>query len=100
MASATLAPDRIAQDEQRLVLREISWESYVTIADALPGRRNLRMIYVDGSLTFLTKSRLHDWFAERLGEFVKTVAQECEMRLGDGRRCYVSFREKNHGCRG
>ena len=44
------------------------------ISDALDDQPGLRMIYCDGRLVFVGKSRRHDWFAERLGELVKAIA--------------------------
>ena len=45
------------------------------ISDALDDQPGLRMIYCDGRLVFAGESRRHDWFAERLGEFVKAMAR-------------------------
>jgi Uma2 family endonuclease len=63
--------------EQHLVLDGISWDQYVTINDALPDRGGLRMIYIDGSLTFLTLSRRHDWFEDYFDKIVMVVALQC-----------------------
>ncbi len=60
--------------EQHLVLHGIEWEQYVKINDALPDRAGLRMIYIGGSLTFLTLSRRHDWFEDCLNKIVMVVA--------------------------
>ncbi|WP_435009816.1 Uma2 family endonuclease [Tundrisphaera lichenicola] len=63
--------------EQHLVLHGVDWEQYVTINDALPDRSGLRMIYIDGSLTFSTLSRRHDWFEDRFDKIVMVVALQC-----------------------
>jgi Uma2 family endonuclease len=75
--SATMPPPTVAEGEQRLVLTGIRWGQYVTIADALPDWPGLRMIYLDGRLTFLGTSRRHDWLAELLGHLVVAVANGC-----------------------
>lgn len=62
---------------QHLVLDGIDWDQYVTINDALPDRSGLRMIYIDGSLTFLTLSRRHDWLEDCLDKIVMVVALHC-----------------------
>ena len=54
--------------EQRFVMGRVSWDAYLKISDALDDQPGLRMIYCDGRLVFVGKSRRHDWFAERLGE--------------------------------
>lgn len=72
--SATLAAPKAPAQEQSLILPGIRWQQYVTIADALPERHGLKLVFVDGRLTFLTTSRKHDYLAERLGNLVQTVA--------------------------
>ncbi|MGE5756061.1 MAG: hypothetical protein ACM35G_10160 [Planctomycetaceae bacterium] len=67
MATMLNAPT-IAEDEQRLVLRGISWSQNLTTSDALPDWPCLRMILVDGRLTFVSPSRRHDGYAERLSD--------------------------------
>ena len=52
--SATLAAPAVIEQEQRLDLAGVSWQQYVQIADALPERRGLKIIYLDGRLTFVT----------------------------------------------
>lgn len=73
----TLTPPEIetTDGEQRLVLSGVLWEQYVAIADALPDRPNLRMIYIDGSLTFLILSRRHDRYEDQLDNLIKAVAR-------------------------
>lgn len=79
MAATTLAPSPAngavtPRDEQRLVLHSVAWETYTTIGDALDGHRGVRVLYQDGTLTVMVKSREHELFAERLGYFVAWVA--------------------------
>ena len=73
MSATDLAPT-IEEGEQHFVLDGIGWDQYVTINDAFPDQRGLRMIYIDGSLTFLTLSRRHDWFENHLDKIVMIVA--------------------------
>ena len=75
--TATLAEPDLFEGEQCLVLSGVDWDQYVTVNDAFPERRGLRMIYVDGSLTLLTLSRRHDWFAYQLDKIVMSVALGC-----------------------
>jgi Uma2 family endonuclease len=80
MSVATEAP-ATEQDDQSLVLRGVDWDQYVTINDALPDRRGLRMIYIDGSLTFLTLSRRHDWFVDYLDSIIKAITLGCGIEM-------------------
>jgi Uma2 family endonuclease len=84
MATAT-APVRSKADptEQRFVLPGVGYNTYQTINDALGENPGVRLIYVDGRLTFLTASRRHEWFAERLAEFVKILARRSGMAWED-----------------
>ena len=79
--TAILAEPDLFEGEQCLVLSGVDWDQYVTISDAFPERRGLRMIYNDGSLTLLTLSRRHDWFADYLDSIVKAVAVGCGIEI-------------------
>ena len=76
---ATAIPEAEAEaetttDDHQVILHEVDWGQYVTVNDAFPDRRGLRMIYIDGSLTILTLSRRHDWLVDYLDSIVKAVA--------------------------
>lgn len=67
--------------EQRLLLRDVSWHSYVTIGDALPDRPALHMTYDRGSLELMTTSTAHEVYKKWLGRFVETIAEECNLAI-------------------
>jgi Uma2 family endonuclease len=79
--------------EQRFVIGNVSFDAYVRISEALDDHPGLRMIYCDGRLVFVGKSRRHDWFAERLGEFVKAVARGLGIPWEDAGQ--ATFRREN-----
>jgi Uma2 family endonuclease len=79
--------------EQRFVMRRIGWDAYVTISDALDENLGVRMIYCDGRLTLLGKSRKHDWHAERLGELAKAMARGLRIPWEDAGQ--ATFRREN-----
>jgi Uma2 family endonuclease len=82
--------------DHELVFEGVSWESHVELNDAVEERHCPRMTYVDGRLTILTLSRPHDWFAERLAEFAKNLAQELQMLCEDaGSATYRRKRRKS-----
>lgn len=81
--STTTSTPTVPEPDQRVVLGQINWDQYVTISDALVDRHNPRMIYLDGGLTLLVTPRRHDWFAERLGFLVVSVADGCDILWED-----------------
>ena len=71
--SVTLVPPPAAETEtaeQRFVIGGIRWDAYVAISDALDEHSGVRMIYSDGRLMFMGKSRRHERLAECLGHLV------------------------------
>jgi Uma2 family endonuclease len=79
--SVTLAASKNVEREPHFVLDGIDWSQYVAISDALPDRPGLKLIYNDGRLIFLSPSRRHHWFSERLGNLVAAVAIGFEMEM-------------------
>lgn len=75
--TAPIAAPVTTPEDQVLVLHRVGWEQYLMIAEALPERRGLRMVYFDRRLTLLSPSHLHDWRAEHLGLLVVAVANGC-----------------------
>lgn len=73
----------------------VGFEGYEAIGDALPECRSVKMIYLDGRLTFVTTSRRHDWLADRFGELVKAVALGCGVPWETAGR--ATFRRKGLG---
>jgi Uma2 family endonuclease len=69
--------------EQSLTLGDIGYVAYESIASALGEKAGVRLVYVDGRLTFLTASRRHDWYAERLAELVKALASATGLNWED-----------------
>ena len=64
-------------ESQRFVLRNVPWQCYVAIGDALPDRPGLRMTYDRGSLEFLTTSPEHEIYKKRMGRLLETLVEEC-----------------------
>jgi Uma2 family endonuclease len=93
------APDR-SDGDQRVDLHEIPWDLYVAINDAAGEKPGCRMIYAQGSLTFLTTSRKHDWFAERLANLVQTLARKLKIPWQDAGQATYRSAEKDVGIEG
>jgi Uma2 family endonuclease len=79
--------------EEQVVLRRITWDAYERLNDEAGEGRNPRMIYCDGKLTIMVKSRKHDWYAERLGQMVVALASALRIPWEDGGQ--ATFRRKD-----
>jgi len=82
------------------VLPGVSWEGYVAINNAVVNPRGLRMIYCDGRLTLLATSRKQDWYAERLAELVKVLAEQLGILWEDAGGATYRREEMNSGVEG
>ena len=85
--------------DRSFVLEDIKWEGYIAISDAVE-RSNLRMIYCDGRLTFVTESRKHGWSAECLGYLVVALAQGLAMPWEAAASATFRREEKRGGVEG
>jgi Uma2 family endonuclease len=78
MSTTTASPPGVDPEiEPRIVLDRISYGQYETINDAIFDRHDPRMNYAEGRLILFSTSRLHDWFAELLGQLFVAVATGC-----------------------
>jgi Uma2 family endonuclease len=97
-------PDPVEQEgangDQRIDLWGISYDLYSAINDAVGEKPGVRMIYSDGRLTFLSTSRKHDWYAERLAEIVKALANRLEIPWDDAGQATFKSSDKNAGIEG
>jgi Uma2 family endonuclease len=66
--------------DQIVVLRGISWEQYVAINDAQPGRWP-RLSYLDGELELMTVSPRHEIVKKWLARLVEAYAEEANIAL-------------------
>jgi Uma2 family endonuclease len=70
--------ERLPPSGQRLVLRDIDWPTYRTIADALKGR-HVRLTYDRGTLEFMTISHPHGNLSRLLGRLIVVLTEELGM---------------------
>jgi Uma2 family endonuclease len=78
----------------------VSWEGYLAINNAVVNPRGLRMIYCDGRLTLVATSRKRDWYAERLAELVKVLAEQLGVPWEDAGGATYRREEMNSGVEG
>jgi Uma2 family endonuclease len=58
------------------------------------------MIYCDGKLTIMVKSREHDWYGERLGQLVVALAEGLQTLWEDAGQATFRRKEMNAGLEG
>jgi Uma2 family endonuclease len=86
--------------EQRFVMGGIPWDAYVTISDALDEHSGVRLIYIDGRLTLMGKSRRHERSSELLGHLVLAVAAYLQIDCEPSGEATVRSRPKGAGLEG
>lgn len=72
---ATKDVSNVVGRDESITLPGLDWDQYQAISAAVPEQTGVRMIFVDGRLTFVSPSRRHDWHAEVLGRIVEAVAR-------------------------
>jgi Uma2 family endonuclease len=101
--SVTLAPSPPAETEsagQHFVMRGTRWDAYVTISNALDEQSGVRLIYYDGRLTFMGKSRRHERLAESLDHLVLAIAVYLPIACEPSGEATYRRREKEAGVEG
>ncbi len=80
----TLTPTRVAvPSDQRVVLRNISWEMYEQLRD-VRANWNLRMTYNQGVLEIMSPSRFHDLDKRLIGRMIETMTEEFNIPISSG----------------
>lgn len=67
--------------EQRVVLRGLSWESYLQILKALPQTRSSRLTYDNGILEITVPLEAHEFAGRLIERFILTLVELMGMRL-------------------
>ena len=68
-------------EDATFTIAGLTWSQYVAINDALDNPSNLRTLYLDGSLTFLSPSRKHEWSEDGIDSIIKAIAVGCGINL-------------------
>jgi Uma2 family endonuclease len=68
------------KDPQRLLLHNISWDTYVTIGEAL-AERPIRLTYDRGNLEIMTTSHEHERYKKIFGLLISVLAEELSVAI-------------------
>ncbi|MBX3437491.1 MAG: Uma2 family endonuclease [Planctomycetaceae bacterium] len=80
-AAAAVSYFRNIDARQILGLDGVTWEQYVTVADAFPGRAGLRITFDGERLELMTTSAPHERFKKLLGRLFETLTYELEIDI-------------------
>lgn len=96
--STTLGPSTpvaAPPEDEVLTIPGLTWDQYVIINDALGDRPNVRTLFLDGRLTFVSPARVHEWSERVLDTILLVISDECDvdmevvgsttLRKGEGR---------------
>ena len=73
VAAASMPGLKLAFDEQRMLLHDVSWKEYVILRELLD-RSGLRMTYLRGALELLSPSSEHELWKTNIARFIEMYA--------------------------
>jgi Uma2 family endonuclease len=76
-------PIVLSPPEQRVVLRNVSWETYERLLAENPERSSPRFTYDQGALEIMSPSAEHEWYNRLLSDLVKLLARELRIDVLD-----------------
>jgi Uma2 family endonuclease len=89
-------PYRQIPEEQRFVIDDVSYASYVQISDALPNR-HIRITYTNGRLELMSTSREHERYDSLLGRLISVLTEELNIDIECGGRMTLRQEEAEKG---
>jgi len=82
--SATTSPapkvPAVVLAEQRIVIRDVSWDLYDMLSDAIGEKQHVYLAYDGRDLEIMTKGRIHENYGSFLGKFVSALTFELRIR--------------------
>ena len=70
-----------AQDDQSVVMRDVSWELYEMLLEARGESSVPRMAYLDGDLELMSPGKPHETDAKMIGRLLEAYAEERDLPL-------------------
>ncbi|UZQ56004.1 hypothetical protein OOK60_08075 [Trichothermofontia sichuanensis B231] len=81
IAPLVLQPVPLPVGERRIVLRQLTWQDYLTIRDTLRERRNAHLTYDRGILEITMPLEIHEFAAELIGRLIYFLAVELGLKI-------------------
>ena len=78
--TVTLAPDFSLDDQQHIVLEDVSWDLYEHLLCEV-GDRPIRMTYDEGRLELISPLPKHERWGARIGRFVELLCLELDIPM-------------------
>jgi Uma2 family endonuclease len=76
-------PTVVSPPEQRVVLRNVSWETYQRLLAENSDHSSPRFTYDGGVLEIMSPSAEHEWYSRLVSELVKLLARELRIDVLD-----------------
>jgi Uma2 family endonuclease len=67
-------------DDQRIVIRDLDWDLYDRLSDAIGERQHVYLAYDGKDMEIMTKGRAHEVYRDRFGRFIHAVTFELRIR--------------------
>ena len=100
LETKTTTVPAVVEAEARVLLTNISWETYEQISNALVDYSGARLNYYQGSLEIMTTSYPHEMYASVLGDLLKAMANEMEIDFVSARTTTFKLSPKESGFEG
>lgn len=81
--SAPASPSPLVVDvppEQRIVIRNVDWDLYDRLSNAVGARQHVYMAFDGEDLEIMTKGFMHEHYSDLMGWLVRLVASELKVR--------------------
>lgn len=84
-------------EEKRVILNNLTWESYQQILHALPQKRSSHLTYDCGILEITMPLETHEWASELIGLFIRILAVEMGLKLKSMRSTTINRQDLDRG---
>lgn len=81
---ATAEETRVTQTEQRILIRNVEWETYETFLSALGDHSSVRLSFYRGDLELTSSSPAHEYYKRMVGRLISQIAHEMRLSVREG----------------
>lgn len=81
---ATAEDTRIAQSDQRILIRDVDWQTYETFLKLLGDHSSVRLGFYRGNLELMSPSPAHEYFKRMVGRLISQIAHEMRLSVREG----------------